>query len=677
MNTKHILTIFISLLIHSIILNNGITQDYTQRNLPEEAKARIGKGSINDIDVSPDGSQIAVGCSSGAWIYDANTGAEIDLLTEYTIQADRVVFSPNGKLLAYGKYGDILVWDVATRKLLKYIKMPFQHLDTLRITEDGKSLLCKNFDGLVQLWDINTGEKTKEFYPVSWGNFDGTNESDPKLPLKDMTLHLDKNSENGIIAFVGTDAQIQLENAITGQHLKTIKDRKSMRSKMYFSPDGSMLAIHSIENIIRLWDVGTGKHLANLTEKPRDFGLFTFSHDGKTLVSQTESGDFEIWDVSTKTLRTTVSGNLERYIRAVAFPSDGKKLVGANRYGEIFIWNTNTGEELLSFSANHTNPLITLVFSDDSSKLAISYYSSPIQLWDMNPSIQLSKQIEPMKSPVTLTFSDDGDSLIGPMPLRYEKTIQNTLVKENLTGKLKHWDTHTGKPISDIPIESHQLDEVAEQERTSVAYWTHEKMAISQNGHILATVQNSKQAIAENQYSIFVWDVLHRNFHDIFRGHTKVIRTLAITPNGRMIASGSDDKTIRVWDVNTGTEMLKFASDEMLGLSFSMDGKWLASTSSRSMIRLWEMTNVKQLPPLKGENGFAMALAFSPDSKTLASGSREGIVHMWDIASAKIMYTFNGHTQWIKTLQFSPDGKILASGDADGLVYLWNVPNLK
>lgn len=673
MKTKHIIMIFISLLIYTLILNFGIAEDYTQRNLPERAKVRIGKGTINDIDFSPDGTLIAVGSQSGVWFYNADTGAELNMFTEHTIEAEHIAFSSDGKTLAYGKYGDILLWDVSSRELIKSIKMQMQFIDSLRITDDGKSLLCENAEGLVKLLDIDSGEMRKEYYPISLRDSVGTYNKLPKLDLNAMELYLDRNYENGIIARVGADALIQLEDANTGQHLTTIKDSRNRYSKFVFSPDGAHLAMHSIKGTIRLWDVATGKHLADLTENPRAVGALKFSHDGKTLVSQTESEDLEFWDVSTKTLRTTVSSKRNRYIHVVAFSPDGKKLVGANSYGEIYIWDAYTGEELLFFTSNHTKPLSTLTFSHDSNILAISSSNNTIQLWDLFPSIQLSKRIDVKKTPIALVFSADNKTLTGTTYFSYDKRISNTYVKDSVHGVLKQWNTQTGKHLSDFPIESQHIKAVQDQGRTSFNGIMGNNVEISQNGNILATVQNSPRAIKENKFSVYLWDVTHRSFHDILKGHLKTIRTLAITPNGRMVASGSDDKTIRVWDVNTGVEMLRFKSDEMIGLSFSIDGKLLASTSNRSMIRLWDMTTVKQLPSLNGENGFAKALAFSPDSKTLASGSREGTIHLWDIATRKMMYTLKGHTSWIKILKFSPDGKTLVSGGAGGVVLLWNV----
>ena len=123
MKKKHILATLILLSIHTVFLGSGIAQNYTQWKLPEGAKARLSKGEISGISFSPDGSQIAVGSATGIWLYDARTGAELALFTNYMSETGHMAFdymsetglmafSPDGKTLVNGMYDTILIWDV-------------------------------------------------------------------------------------------------------------------------------------------------------------------------------------------------------------------------------------------------------------------------------------------------------------------------------------------------------------------------------------------------------------------------------------------------------------------------------------------------------------------------------------------------------------------------------------
>ena len=108
-----------SLLAFTLLLPLGYAQDYITWGLPEGAKARFGKGAINSLKLSPDGTRLAVGSATGIWLYDMNTGAELALLTGHIDSVGPVLFSSDGRTLASGSYGEIFLWDLETQRILK------------------------------------------------------------------------------------------------------------------------------------------------------------------------------------------------------------------------------------------------------------------------------------------------------------------------------------------------------------------------------------------------------------------------------------------------------------------------------------------------------------------------------------------------------------------------------
>ena len=145
------------LIFSTLYLPSSFAQDYTQWGLPEGAKARIGKGSINAIQYSPDGTILAVAGSVGIWLYDAETLQELALLRKGKSGVRSISFSPDGKTLVSGGYDDVMLWDVAAREH----KRTFERMgSSVSLSPDGTTLVSENYKG-IHLSDAKTGSAKK------------------------------------------------------------------------------------------------------------------------------------------------------------------------------------------------------------------------------------------------------------------------------------------------------------------------------------------------------------------------------------------------------------------------------------------------------------------------------------------------------------------------------------
>ena len=675
-----------------------MAEDSTQWNLPEGAKARLGKGWINSISFSPDGTRIAVASSTGIWIYDAHTGNELTMLRGHEAGVISVAFSPDSKTLASGGYGDILLWDINTGKTLKSLKGHKGRVG-VGILDDGKTLISVSSDGSVRLWNITTGHEKKVFQLTPSSNISKFLLALIGREVNSWHLHIGKIDENGIVALGYTNGIVRLKDATTDRHLKTLRGHRDVVNNLAISPDGTLLAVHIFNDPVRLWDITTGRQTKTLSRHVGLGGMFAFSRDGKTFICQTSFNGIELWDVDTGTLRATLGEQTDE-IGALAFSSDAKTFAGANSEdGSIRFWDANTGEELSVLTTGHTHGLNALAFSPDSSTLAVGY-AKTVQLWDTNALTLRAETIEPTDKLITLVFSPDGAIVTSAGDFTFRKQKRDEFRKWSVKGELSLWDAETGENRSVFPIESHKGEapvlpgqrsvsstsgamagyfrimdvKTAKGIKKHVKYQIHGIAAFSHDGSMLAAVQNSSLAIKNDQFSVLLWDVPTRQLRFTLKGHTSKIEALAFTPDGKILASSSKDRTIRLWDTSTGNQTLSFASDLNTALAFSADGKTLASTHNKG-VKLWDITTSSELRTLKGDIGICYALAFSPDSKILASGSHDGTILTWDVATGSELTTLMGHDNWIKALTFSSDGKTLASGSEDGVIFLWNVPN--
>jgi WD40 repeat protein len=160
-------------------------------------------------------------------------------------------------------------------------------------------------------------------------------------------------------------------------------------------------------------------------------------------------------------------------------------------------------------------------------------------------------------------------------------------------------------------------------------------------------------------------------------GHSAGVDAVAFSPDGKTLASGGDDNTVKLWEVSTGTELrtLKHSSP-VRSLAFSPDGSTLASGSADNTVKLWDASTGTELRTLKRHSEPVNSIAFSPDGKTLASGSADNTVKLWDVSTGAELRTIKGHSNLVNSVRsvaFSPDGKTLASGSADNAVKLWDV----
>ncbi|MYB93096.1 T9SS type A sorting domain-containing protein [Candidatus Poribacteria bacterium] len=630
------------------------SQDTTW-GLPEGAITRLGKGGINQVAYSPDGTRLAVAGSAGILLYDTRTYQEVSFFSDtgHGRVGYSVSFSPDGKTLASADYNSISLWRVETGQRLRTLTVPDLEATCVAFSPDGKTLASIG-NGIVHLWDVDTGNL---LHTLVRKRHHVGNAIQGVSPLRVVF------SPDGKILASTTIYPydlLQLWDVETGHLLHTL-EHENYFNDIAFSPDGKMIAsaIGGRDgHILYFWDVETGQRLRTFTEHGYNINSIAFSPDRQTLaigssytIRGNDGGDLTLWDLDTGTLLHTLVGH-GYYIIDVAFSPDGQTLTSASGEGTLRFWNVETGQLLHTFD-DYTNNIHDVAFSPDGRILATvsgdrdghAGTDPTIRLWDIGTRSLLYKMTgHPFYS---VDFSPDGQ----------------IFASGSHDGTIGLWDINTGRLL-----------------RTLTGHARTVKTLFSPDGQILAS--------GSHDGTIGLWDInTGRLLHAL--QHTLPVFDISFSLDGQMLASVSFEShsnvdNIILWDVDTGKRLdpaMGMGSYEDMDLS--PDGKTLAA-SGYGRIHLWDVETRSSLHTFRDDSWHIFDVAFSPDGKTLAAvvfPSSEGVlphIQFWDVETRSSLRTLTGHNfghgpHGYAPLAFSPDGQTLASAGRDNTVLLWNL----
>ena len=683
-----------------------LVHDYTKWELPKQAKARLGKGGVNALQFSPDGTQIAVGSNIGVWLYDLKTGKEI---TMFPGMCQSIAFSPDGRFIASGggKYtfhAGFQLWEIATGQKMALIDAP-PAVSALRFSEDGETLLgLGNWGDSISKLSVETGAGiVNNIEDRSW----------EKIPRRRMpepyALTHDK------FAVGGQNGKIQLWGTTTGEQLSTLighgedlkhplieKFREMIQGQppvregdnhvlvLEFSSDGTKLASGSKDKTVRLWDTTTGEELAILRKHTGWTNVLAFSPNGKRLASGSIDKTVHLWDTNTGKLITTLNGHINS-ITALSFSPDGGTLASGSADGTIRFWNTETGDLLPLNIMEHTQWVKAVSFVKDSSTLASVAFNGVITFWDLRTSQKTDVQMAGHRDFLpALAFSSDGTKLasVSAKATMFfdESSAISTWSADHL---VRLTDVTTGRELATVNETNAGVNPGASMafspDKKTVAFGEQGKIHLwnTETGTSLDIPLVDKHNADGNNVLALPRDVMMLR-------QPPQISALVFSPDGKKLVSGTMGGKVQMWDAETGVELSPFLAgqdmdkatkadpnkmsvtvsyrDPITILTFSSDGTQIA-VGSQQNIRL---LGSSKLPRLKDAPGGTESLAFSPDGTVLLAGLRMGSIELFELTTGEKIETLKGHTSIVEALVFSPDGKTLVSTGQDGTILLWD-----
>lgn len=509
---------------------------------------------------------------------------------------------------------------------------PYAHIMAVAFSPDGTLFAAGDTRGDIHIWDTTSGTPLHTLTEqTNWIN----------------SLAFSPDSQR--LASSGFSYDIKIWNPRSGQCLKTLAGHDTGSWSVQFSSDSTQLASASIDGVVRLWDVATEVCIKTFTEHQHALYGVAFHPTAPILASSSQDATIKLWDLTTGRCVKTLRGHRDG-IRSVAFSPCGQYLASSGVDHTVRLWDPETGDAL-SILKGHTGEVYCVAFSPDGRAIASSSDDGTVRLWDVETGHCLNSLLHPSILIMSVAYSPDG----------------HTVACSNDTQGVRTWDTRTGRCLQSL---SGNVEAVR-----GLAFIRRQPQSHLGGGSPRSQLSPQLQLISTGYFdAIRVWDLETGRNYD-FKESAKTFHSVAVSPDQQLLATGSRDQTMRLWDAQTLQYLKQFVghTDGIWQVAFNFDGTLLASASFDQTIKVWCPRTGSCLQTLVGHNAGVWSIAWHPQKNLLVSGSIDQTIRLWDASTGECIATLLGHKNGIRSVDISPDGSLVASGSLEGTIKLWDV----
>ncbi|MEV6873446.1 hypothetical protein [Amycolatopsis sp. NPDC051128] len=542
----------------------------------------------------------------------------------------------------------------------------------------GRLLATTGTDATTRLWDTSDPH-----HPHVAGTVGD--------PARGGVLDAGFSPDGTLLATAGADGAIRLWDVAdpARPHLTTVLgSHPGGVRRIAFRADGRLIASAGTDDTVRLWDPGSGAAVASLTGHTGDVSAVVFTPDGRTLVSASADTTVRLWDVTTPSAprpSAVLTGHTDRVLAAAVSP-DGRELATGGFDNTLRLWDlTKPQPRPLAALTGHTSGIASVAFSPDGRTVATGSYDFTVRLWDVEDS----------------AFPGEPVTLVGHTETVYSVAFGpdgRTLASAGRDTTARLWDIggpvlggHYGPVIGAVPSPDGRL--VAAASYQSARLWNvtdrqHPAAAATLHGptdgvvDAAFTPDSRVLATASLDRTVRLWrldDPAHPALLRVLTVPGENAFAVAISPDGHVVAAGDTD-SVSLWDLTTDQPPLVVIpyGDRVFSLAFSPDGHALAAGGADRAARLWDVTDARApaaLAVLRDQPDTVHDAEFSPDGRLLATGAGHA-VRLWSLADprhAELLSSAESHSNTVSSVAFSPDSHRMAVASYDTTATLWTI----